>query len=308
MQMGTDEKSHKQETLSYNLITRIFITPFLFCVKVWPLWISRPFSWFVTALYYPFITVRRHNYQDNLKHILGKDTYNSTLFIKTFRMLVNYAYYLIDLFRFDEAKKKELLSLLSGQSGYERLLEVLAEGRGAILMTAHLGNWELGGIILSKLGHPVNVVYFPDGSGRIDRNRTRQRLTSGVKEIRLEPGVLSPIAMMRALQRGEVVALQGDKLFNDPGMKVEFFGTPAYFPRGPVQLSMTAGSPIVPSFIVIDKNGKYNIIVEEPIYPVSTGDRNRDTEENLRRVVSILEKYIGLYHEQWYCLTRFWED
>jgi Kdo2-lipid IVA lauroyltransferase/acyltransferase len=302
------DKAQRQKTLSYNLITRIFITPFLFCVKVWPLWISRPFSWFVTAVYYPFITIRRHNFQDNLRHILGHDTPNFVLFKKTFRMLVNYAYYLIDLFRFDEAKKQELLELLSGQSGYERLLEVLAEGRGAILMTAHLGNWELGGIILSKLGHPVNIVYFPDVSGRIDRSRTRQRMVSGIKEIRLEPGALSPIAMMRALQRGEVVALQGDKLFHDPGLKVRFFDAPAYFPKGPVQLSMTTGAPIVPSFIVIDKNGRYNIIVEEPIYPESTGDRAKDIEENLKRVVAALEKNIGRYHEQWYCLTRFWEE
>ena len=304
---GKQEKA-RQKTLSYNLITRIGITPFLFCVKVWPLWISRPFSWVVTAAYYPFITVRRHNYQDNLKHILGKETPNLVLFKKTFRMLVNYAYYLIDLFRFDDVKKQELLSMLSGQSGYDTLKEVLAKGSGAILMTAHLGNWEIGGIILSQLGHTVNVVYFPDGSGRIDRMRTRQRMVSGVKEIRLEPGALSPLTMMRALRNGEVVALQGDKLFHDPGIKVEFFGTPAYFPKGPVVLSMTTGAPIVPSFIVIDKNGKYNIIVDEPIYPVKTGDRDRDIETNLKRVVSVMEKYIGMYHEQWYCLTKFWGE
>lgn len=306
--MSVKENTGRQKILSYNIITRLAIAPFLFLVKVCPLWIGRPFSWLVTAAYYPFISVRRHNYQNNLRRILGRDVSGWRLFVTTFRMLVNYAYYLIDLFRFNDTEQRKLLSLLSGQSGYERLREALAEGKGAILMTAHLGNWELGGIILSQLGHPVNVVYYPDGSSRLDRARTRQRMMSGVKEIRLEPGALSPLTMMRALQKGEVVALQGDKLFKDPGMKVEFFGEPAYFPKGPVVLSMTTGAPIVPSFIVIDKHDKYNIIVEEPIYPVKTGERDRDIEINLKRVVKVLEKNIGQYHEQWYCLTEFWGE
>lgn len=306
--MSADAVPGRQKTLTYNLITHIAIPPFLYCVKVWPLWLSRATAWLVTLAYYPFATDKRHNYQDNLKHILGDDTSSWTLFKKTFVMLVNYAYYLIDLFRFEEADKAELLSMLSRQSGYDLLGGVLREGKGAILMTAHLGNWEIGGIILSQLGHPVNVVYFPDVSGRIDTTRTSQRMKSGVKEIRLEPGALSPLTMMRALQRGEVVALQGDKLYHDPGVKVDFFGSPAYFPKGPVILSMTTGAPIVPSFIVIDKSGKYNIIVEEPLYPVTTGDRDMDIETNLKRVVAVLERYIGEYHEQWYCLTKFWGE
>jgi lauroyl/myristoyl acyltransferase len=300
--------SQRQQTLSYNLITRLGITPFLFCVKVWPRWFSRPFAWLVTAVYYPFFTVRRHNYQSNLRHILGADVSNWRLFTTTFRMLVNYAYYLIDLFRFDEKKGLDLSGLLAGASGYDNIKGAIEAGKGAILLTAHMGNWEMGGIILAKLGHPVNVVYFPDGSGRIERNRTRQRLMMGVKEIRLDPDNITPLAMMRALQKGELVALQGDKLYHDSGVKARFFDAPAYFPRGPVMLSMLTGAPILPSFIMMDKKVKYNIIVESPIYPVKTGDREKDVEENLKNVVAVFEKYIGQYYDQWYCMTRFWGD
>jgi lauroyl/myristoyl acyltransferase len=299
---------NRQEPLPYNFITRLWITPFLFCVKVWPLWLSRSFSWVVTAAYYPFFVTRRHNYQANLRHILGRDVSNWRLFATTFRMCVNYAYYLIDLFRFDDDKEHELGSLLSGASGYENIKEALSGGKGAILLTAHLGNWELGGIVLSQLGHPVNVVYFPDGSSRIERNRTRRRLMRGVKEIRLDPDRISPLAMMRALEAGELVAMQGDKLFNDSGVKVKFFDAPAYFPRGPVLLSMLTGAPILPSFILMDKDARYKIVVESPIYASRTGDREKDIHDNLAKVAAVFERYIGEYYDQWYCLTRFWEE
>ena len=301
-------KKSKQETLPYNIVARVMITPFLICVRVWPLWFSRAFAWFVTAVYYPFFVTRRHNYQANLRHILGDGVSSWRLFTTTFRMCINYAYYMIDLFRFDDARERELRAVLSEASGYEHLTEAVSKGKGAILLTAHLGNWELGGIVLSQLGHPVNVVYFPDGSGRFDRSRTKMRLMRGVKEIRLDPERISPLAMMRALEDGELVALQGDKLYHDSGVKVNFFGAPAYFPRGPVLLAMLTGAPILPSFIIMDRDAKYRIIVEPPIYAERTDDRERDIEENLGKVAAVFEKYIGEHYDQWYCLTRFWED
>ena len=301
-------KVNRQQIIPYNRIIRSLVPVFLFCVRTWPLWFARAFAWLTTAVYYPFFTTRRHNYQANLKHILGKDVSNWRLSKTTFRMCVYNAYYLIDLFRFNDERESNLESILSDATGYENITGALKGGKGAILLTAHLGNWELGGIVLSQLGHPVNVVYFPDGSEHLEENRTRKRLMRGVKEIRLDPDRISPLAMMRALQNNELVAMQGDKLYHDSGVSVPFFDAPAYFPKGPVLLSMMTGAPILPSFIVMDKKAKYNIIVDEGIYPVRTGDREKDIEENLKKVVKVFEKYIGIYYEQWYSFTKVWDD
>ncbi len=299
-------KKARQETLPYSRAAYFFMPLFFFCVKKMPISVLIFLDWLATSIYYPFIVNRRRNYQDNLRHILGKDTGRLRLFMVTFRNCINYGYYLTDLFRFDEKREKEFSNILSSASGYDNVQKVIGEGKGAILLTAHLGNWELGGIVLSQLGHPVNVVYFPDGAEAIETTRTRKRLMRGVKEIRLDPDKISPIEMMRALSRGELVAMQGDKLFHDSGMKVDFFGEPAFFPRGPVLLSMMTGAPILPSFILIDKKRKYYIIVEEPIYPERTGDREKDIETNLKKVVAVFERYIGKYYDQWYCFTKFW--
>ena len=57
----------------------------------------------------------------------------------------------------------------------------------------------------------------------------------------------------------------------------------------------------------MDKDARYRIIVREPIYAQTTGDREKDTEENLKKVAAVFEKYIGQYYGQWYCFTRFWK-
>ena len=300
-------KNGHQETLPYHFAAITFMPLFFWAIRTWPLWLSRAFSWIITAIYYPFFVNRRHNYQDNLRHILGKNVSNRKLFTATFRMCVNYGYYLIDLFRYNNRREGELSEILSHAEGYDNLKAVISDGRGAILLTAHLGNWEMGGIVLSKLGHPVNIVYFPDGHETIERERTRKRLMRGVKEIRLDPDKISPLEMLRALQKGELVAMQGDKLFHDSGVKIKFLDAETYFPRGPVLLSMLSGAPILPSFILLDKDARYRIIVEEPIYAVNTGDREQDIRENLEKVVKVFEKYIGQYYDQWYCFTRFWK-
>jgi lauroyl/myristoyl acyltransferase len=300
-------KKGRQETLPYHFVAIAFMPVFFWAIRTWPLWLSRAFSWVITAMYYPFFLKRRQNYHDNLKHILGKDISNWRLFTTTFRMCVNYGYYLVDLFRMNDRREQELDSILSHAEGYEHVKDAVSRGKGAILLTAHLGNWEMGGIVLSKLGHPVNIVYFPDGHETVERERTRKRLMRGVKEIRLDPDKISPLEMLRALQNGELVAMQGDKLFHDSGVKIKFFDADAYFPRGPVLLAMLSGAPILPSFILMDKDARYRIIVEEPIYAETTGDREKDVRENLIKVAAVFEKYIGQYYDQWYCFTRFWK-
>ncbi len=300
-------KKGRQETLPYHIVATTLMPVFFWAIRNWPLWLLRAFSWIVTSIYYPFFITRRHNYQDNLKHILGKEVSNWRLFTTSFRMCVNYGYYLVDLFRMNDRREEVLNTILSHAEGYDHIKDAISLGKGAILLTAHLGNWEMGGIVLSKLGHPVNIVYFPDGHETIERERTRKRLMRGVKEIRLDPSKISPLEMLRALQKGELVAMQGDKLFHDSGVKIKFFDAEAYFPRGPVLLAMLSGAPILPSFILMEKDARYRIIVEEPIYAQTTGDREKDTEENLKKVAAVFEKYIGKYYDQWYCFTRFWK-
>ncbi len=306
--MSHTESINNTTELHSRLIIRILIRPFLFLTKAIPLSILRTLSLPIMAFFYVIYPTWRRTTNSNIRHVLGKKTPKWKIHKASFKIYNNYGKYIADLSHLTHAEPEKALSLISKRSGYEHLKEALERGKGAILLTCHMGNWELGGVILSKLGHTVNVVYFPDASTHLEEERKTFRRTKGVNQIVLENSNFSPIKMLKALQRNELVALQGDKLFYDKGIEVPFFGAPAKFPRGPVLLAMTADAPILPSFIVFNKDHSYHTIIDKPIYMKKTKDREKDLLFNLNNVAAVLEKYIKKYHTQWYCFSPFWRE
>ena len=136
-----------------------------------------------------------------------------------------------------EARPERLLTRVEGD---EHLLSVLADGRGLVLVTAHLGNWELGGrLIAARLRRPTHVVVAAEADPGVERF-----LRGGESPIRFvrrgDPRAM--LALVGALRRGEVVALQGDRALGTRGdVTVDFFGAPAAFPLGPFVLARAAG-------------------------------------------------------------------
>ena len=287
---------------------RLLIYPFLFVTKVLPLPVLRAASVPFMGFFFLFYPKWRRIASSNLQHVLGKKASRKNILKTTWKIYKSYGRYIVDLYHLTDVDPHETIKLITHASGYEHLKEALDRGKGGILLTLHMGNWELGGVILSKLGHTVNVVYFPDTSTLLEEERKVFRATKGINQIALDNTNLSTIKMLRALQRNELVALQGDKLFFDKGMEVPFFGAPAKFPRGPVILAMAADAPILPSFILFDKGKDYHTIIDKPIYMKKTANREKDIAANLKRVVEVLEGHIKKHRDQWYCFDHFWEN
>lgn len=215
---------------------------------------------------------------------------------KVRRIFRNYAEYLVDYGRYSDLGEEELLSKIVHFDGEDNLLNSLKMQKGLILLTAHLGNWELGGTFFSAYGLNVNVVTLPDDDLEIDSNRSRYRENYGVKTITVGESPLSAINLVNALSNNEVVAMLIDRYSNDrDSITVDFFGKPAPFPKGPFVLSRITGAPIVVAFVVKEK-GQYRGIVGEPF---TVG--NEDMEiESVKKVVRYFEEYIVQYSDQWY--------
>lgn len=216
----------------------------------------------------------------------------------------NYAYYLIDLMYLSHGEGERAREYTVTVSGSEHLFQALERGKGVLLLTSHLGNWEMGGRALAGIGKKIHLVYSPDSSDLFERRRTLMRGEEQVQGLELREGGLASLTLYRLLARGELVALQGDRLLFDRGLPVSFFGFPARFPQGPVRLARLSGSPVVPIFIPMTGYKSYEIIIEAPLeMAVQEG-----TEQNLARIVSVLERYIGRYRTQWYTFRSFWEN
>lgn len=243
----------------------------------------------------------------NLARVMGQPA-DSKAVRRTRRDMVHHlAYYWSDLFRFPQLPWDEVKASLGRGVGLERVTGALAAGKGAILLTGHLGNWELGGLFLRDLGLEVSVVYVPDAFEDAERFRSQLRRMCHVGEIPIRPGdAFASLPALRALREGKLIAVQGDRDFNDNGVLLDFFGAPAPFPRGPFLLSGLTGAPLLPSFVVYGEDGRFEIEVGEPITVGSGPDREAEILKAMRQWVAVLETAVRRWPNQWYTFFDYW--
>ncbi len=167
---------------------------------------------------------------------------------------------------------EESSRLVESVVGFERILEGRKRGKGVLLLTAHLGNWEVGGLMLAEVKQPIHVVLVPDIYPAVEKARRRLHERCGVTEIPIDRSFTPTLAVLRALSENAIVAMQGDRDFNNTGVAVPFFGREAYFPRGPLRVAMATDAAVLPAFIVRVADGRYRAILEEPL-PIERGAR-----------------------------------
>jgi KDO2-lipid IV(A) lauroyltransferase len=235
------------------------------------------------------VAALRANLARLLPHSSGAD--RSRLARTIFR---NYARYLVDYGRFRWAPEGGFDAVIPRFEGEGNLQAAFALGRGVILVTGHIGNWELGGALFGHRGVKVNVVTLPDGSRQIDAIRGMYRHEYAIDTIVLDGSPFASLELMAALKRGEMVAMLVDRWGKADGVPSAFLGGTLYLPRGPFALSRAVGAPILPAFVVRD-GAAYRGIAEPP-FVVEQDDFGPDAA----RLSGVLERVIRRYPEQWY--------
>jgi KDO2-lipid IV(A) lauroyltransferase len=218
----------------------------------------------------------------------------------------------IDLLRYTSRSDVDPQALVVSRTGHERLVEAARQGTGAILLTAHVGNYEIGGLFLRDFGASAAVAYVPDPSPVIERHRAEARSRIGVEGIPVTSSPFAFVPLLRALRAGQFVAMQGDRDVSGTGRALPFFGRTASFPVGPFRLAAIAGVPVFPVFVLMERDGRYRTVVETPIrLALAPFSRTEPDETELASAmglwVSILERVIRENPSQWYLFTRFWE-
>jgi KDO2-lipid IV(A) lauroyltransferase len=200
------------------------------------------------------------------------------------------------------ANRRRRLSerLLAAIHGGEHVTDAGAAGRGVVVLTAHLGNWELAGRLLARtLPRPIHVVVAPEADPRVERFL---RAVPGAVKFVTRRDPTSVLPLMGALRRGEVVAMQGDRgLGNRGDVATSFFGSPAPFPLGPFVLARAAGVAVVPSFCILERDRRYTITVGAPIAVTEGAEA-----EALATWVRALETAVRVHPEQWFNFFDAW--
>lgn len=192
---------------------------------------------------------------------------------------------------------RERISGMAEVEGVENLEAALRGGRGAILLTAHLGNWELLGAVLAARGYEVNAIVSRLKVKGLDRLVGRIRRSIGVNPIPRE----SLKSAVESLKRNQILAILADIDTRARGVFVRFFGRRAFAPIGPISISLQTGAPIVPAFIVREGR-RHRIFILEPLKP--EGDPPSDAQ----RLTELIESFVRRYPDQWIWMHRRWRE
>lgn len=204
----------------------------------------------------------------------------------------NFARYLVEFFTAHRQGEPEIVV-----EGAEHLEAGRRGGKGAIVLSAHLGNWELGAVQIARLGVPISVVALPHTDGRTNRLFLRQRERCGMDVIPL--GAQSLRQCLRTLGRGRLVGLMGDRDFTGGGMTVPFGGGALAVPRGPAVLSLRSGAPIVPAFLLREGPWRFRLAIEPPIRLEPGPHMPADADALTRRCAAALEQRVLRHADQW---------
>lgn len=186
----------------------------------------------------------------------------------------------------------------------ENLNDALACGRGVILLTAHLGNWELAAAYLGIKDYPMRAIGAEQRDARITKLISDVRASCGVETIGKGFDLRGAI---RCLQEGNILGVLLDQDAKDKGIIAPFLGQPASTPYGPVKLAMKMRSPIVPLFIVRRKDNTHHDLYFLPSLEEMVKDfYDRPIEENVRLCNDILSEWISRHPEQWLWLYPRW--
>lgn len=215
----------------------------------------------------------------------------------------------VDFFFYGQRPVEEALAQFASIEGEAHLEAARAEGRGVIILTAHAGNYELGGMLLRARGLKVHAVYKPDRFEAVERLRENMRALGGVVGIPVDGVGFSTLPLVKLLREGALVGMQGDRDFSLNGLPMPFFGREVPFPRGPWELAAMTGAPIVTSFFYADEARRFHARFGAPIRVAGErGARKASMEAGMRAYVADLEALIRQHPSQWYCFYPFWDD
>jgi KDO2-lipid IV(A) lauroyltransferase len=242
----------------------------------------------------------------NLSQVLGSDS-EEALYQATRQVLYTAVRSYYDLYRVMQMPREEAVATVElTESAKEVTSWMRKRERGAVMVFAHLGNFDLGGLALAAHVPGMQLLSLPNPpEGFQLANELRE--SSGLSVTPLTPGALRQA--MRNLRAGGVVGVAGDRPVSELDEPISFFGRPARVPSGHVRLALKTDSVVVPGCCFLSfETKKYTIHLDPPQELIRTGDRDEDVRVNMRWVLDALEEIIRERVGQWQMFVPVWTE
>jgi KDO2-lipid IV(A) lauroyltransferase len=246
------------------------------------------------------VRARRSTSIENIETSLGVARREATQIARA--SYANWGRCLMEFSAFAHLTKAEMLDLVTVE-GLENFDRVHKEGKGGVLTSGHLGNWELIAATLSALDRPIHGLIGQQSNTRVDdvMNDLRRR-----QDIPLITKSVALRKVLQVLKAGEFVVMLADQDARKSGVFVEFLGRPASTVRGPALFAIRSRCPVLPTFVA-RVGTKHRLIIEAPIYPATTEDEDEQVRDLTQRYTDRLAAHIRERPEEYFWPHRRWK-
>lgn len=219
------------------------------------------------------------------------------------RIFMNFGITLVEMLQCTFMSHEEVLKALRVE-GEENFNKAFKSNRGIVIVSAHMGNWEVGLHITNYYGKPMLGVAAKTRYGWADilLSRSRNRLGNTIID---KKGALPKIT--EGLRRGEVIGMLIDQSRRKHGVEVTFFGRKATASPAAALLALRCNSLVLPAFCVRRSDGQLTIQVKTPFELTRTGDLRSDIQSNTQRMIDVVEEMVRTYPDQWFWLLKPWK-
>jgi KDO2-lipid IV(A) lauroyltransferase len=242
----------------------------------------------------------------NLRQILGPKAGDATLQRMTYQVFFHAGQTYYDFFHAIGQPKEALAEAVRIPDEIVALVRAkTARGRGVLVLTTHMSNFDLLGLSVGAQGLPIQMLSLANPQAGFHLlNYLRAR--AGFEVTPITPQSLR--VAIRRLKSGGIVLTGVDRPVPEDRELVEFFGRPAYLPVGPVRLALMTGALVIMGSCYYEPDKGYSLKVTEPLEMIRTSDRKRDLMTNVHRVADILEQHVRAHPEQWMMFHPFWPE
>jgi len=263
-----------------------------------PSWLGYFLADLLAEVHYRFFPARRHAALANLAVMMPRAGRRDRVRLAR-RMMRSYNRMMYEFFRLPHLGREELLSSVE-VVGRENLEAAFARGRGVVIATSHIGNWELAGVMVAQWGYTLHAV------AGVQLGRW---LSGAVRETKSELSIVTVSPedgyrkLLRALEHNDPVALVVDGDVYQQGVEVEFFGRPYSFPAGPGVLAQRTGAQVICGYCERVSPGRFRIVIEKPLDPAAFAT----TAALNQAVAATIEQHIRSHLDQWCIFRPMWE-
>jgi KDO2-lipid IV(A) lauroyltransferase len=246
---------------------------------------------------------RRSIIRNNIKRVSGVEPGKSRVQRRVCGVFKNSLKNYFDLTRLSQFRFQNLEGSVTIE-GWHHLAKAVTEGKGTIIASAHLGNFEVAAQVLAARGIKMAIIVEAFDTTPFLRSIAELRQRNGCRILPVSMGAMKD--SLQTLRRGGAVVIVCDRDVQGSGVSIKFFGEETPLPSGAVSLALRTGASIVPVFSVRKSNNRFAIYIEPPLRLVGTGNRRHIVKANMESLAAIMERYIRQYPEQWVVLEPIW--